>query len=53
MIMTDIYKLYVPQGCVDQVGLQGKIQDEFLRVLQNTATFSVEKEKNLKHKNLV
>ncbi|MBI5076339.1 MAG: hypothetical protein HZB62_14395 [Nitrospirae bacterium] len=40
---TDIDKFYIPQGHVDQAEMQGKIQTEFLRVLQNTAAFEVKK----------
>lgn len=44
---TDIDKFYVPQGYIDQVELQGKIQDEFLRVLQNTASIVVKKKEDV------
>ncbi|MCX5830494.1 MAG: hypothetical protein NT140_01130 [Deltaproteobacteria bacterium] len=40
---TDLDKFYVPQGHVDQYELQGKIQKEFLRVLENTSSLVVTK----------
>jgi hypothetical protein len=44
---TDIDKFYVPQGYIDQIELQGKIQNEFLRVLQNTASLVVKKKEDV------
>lgn len=43
---TDIDKFYIPQGHIDQMEIQGKTQQEFLRVLQNTAAFVVTKKEN-------
>ena len=43
---TDLDKFYIPQGHIDQFELQGKIQKEFLRVLQNTAEIVVTKKQD-------
>lgn len=44
---TDLDKFYIPQGHMDQLELQGSIQKEFLRVLQNTAELVVTKKGNI------
>ncbi|MBU3948657.1 MAG: hypothetical protein KJ882_00185 [Proteobacteria bacterium] len=43
---TDMDKFYVPQAFGDQYELQNKIQKEFLRVLENTASLVVKKKEN-------
>lgn len=45
---TDLDKFYIPQGHMDQFELQGKIQNEMLRVLENTSSLVVNKKENLK-----
>jgi hypothetical protein len=40
---TDIDKFYVPKAYADQLELNAKLQQEWLRVLQNTGKFLVEK----------
>lgn len=45
---TDLDKFYIPQGHVDQIELQLKIQNEMLRVLENTSSLVVNKKENLK-----
>ncbi|MBU2538093.1 MAG: hypothetical protein KKH22_06615 [Proteobacteria bacterium] len=42
---TDLDKFYIPQGHIDQFELQGKIQKELLRVLENTSKFVVAQKK--------
>jgi len=44
---TDIDKFYIPQGHLDQFELQGNIQNEFLRVLQNTSSLVVNKKEDI------
>jgi len=45
---TDIDKFYNPRGIADQYDLQNKIQQEFLRVLQNTSALVVTKKEESK-----
>jgi hypothetical protein len=40
---TDIDKFYFPQGFADQLELNTKVQKEFLRVLENSARFVLDK----------
>ena len=43
---TDIEKFYTPVAHGTQVELNAKVQQEFLRVLQNTAAFEVKKKED-------
>jgi len=50
---TDLDKYYTPQGHVDEKELQGKMQREFLRVLENTAALIVHPKEDDKPCNLL
>lgn len=50
LMQTDIDKFYIPQGFMDQLEIQGKIKQEILRVLQNTAAFVVTKKEEIDKK---
>jgi hypothetical protein len=50
MHQTDLDKFYTPQGHVDQFELQNNLQQELLRVLQNTSAFVVTKKEDDKSK---
>jgi hypothetical protein len=43
---TELDKFYIPQGHVDNLEFQQKIGQEWLRVLENTQHFLVEKRHN-------
>src|SRR4030042_5642581 len=45
---TDLDKFYIPQGHIDQFLMNQKVQQEFLRVLENTVSFVVTKKKENK-----
>lgn len=44
---TDLDKFYIPQGHFDQFVMNAAVQREFLRVLQNTASFVVTKKEEV------
>jgi hypothetical protein len=46
LTQTDLDKFYIPQGHMDQLELRGKLQNEMLRVLENTASFVVTKKED-------